>query len=139
MSTPDTAGYPVAATNPAPDRHQADYFRRLLSERCAELGMRIGDSYRLLTKCQNIGELGEVRRLRRVLRSDEAEQRTVMRLIERLDERFSTAPRVVADHQPPPTPQTIDSHRRRSPASSMKGPRRRAAEPPMTAALSHNG
>ena len=74
----------------AADRHQAEYFRRVLEERYIELCDRIAGHQRLLIKCQSRDEPSEVSRMRRTLRDVERERKTVRRLIDAIDARFFT-------------------------------------------------
>jgi hypothetical protein len=70
------------------DRRQAEYFRRVLHERDAELGNKIAAHQRQLIRYNNGAEASDASRMRRLLREEERERETVLRLIDALDARF---------------------------------------------------
>jgi hypothetical protein len=72
----------------APDRLQADYYRSLLNERCAEIDRRIAKYQTLLTRHQAGGNDDEIRRLRRMIRIEDHERQTLNRLLKALNRRF---------------------------------------------------
>lgn len=92
----------------AADRLQAEYFRRLLHERCLELGDKIAGHQKLLTRYQNRDEFPEASRMRRIIRDEEHERETVKRLIEELDSRFSLDGPISGTTRSAAAAQTID-------------------------------
>jgi hypothetical protein len=74
----------------AADRRQAEYFRRLLHEQYLQLCDQIAGHQRLVIKYQNRDEPSQASRMRRILRDEERERDTVLRLIDALDARFFT-------------------------------------------------
>jgi hypothetical protein len=92
----------------AADLQQAEYFRLLLTECCAEIDRRIGKYHDALARCQARGNTDDARRLRRTLRAEERERQSLERMLAALRQRFDSA-----------HPRACDSSPRRPPASAI--------------------
>jgi hypothetical protein len=86
----DPASAPDA---PTPDRRQADYYRLLLAERCAQTDRRIAEYRTMLSRDEARGYLDEVRRIRRLIRIEERERETLDRMLKALHRRFPRSAR----------------------------------------------
>lgn len=67
---------------------QAEHYRRVLLDQCAELADRLLGYAAVRAKYQRRGELAQVRRIDSVMRAAAREQATLQRLLGALDERF---------------------------------------------------
>ena len=67
----------IAGATTKADRRQADYFRELLQKQSSQLSDNIGSYYRRLTRHQVRNDFAEVRRMRRMIRAAEQEQRSL--------------------------------------------------------------
>lgn len=83
----DTVDHCVAAPATA-DHRQAEYFRRLLAESRQQIDQRIDKYQKATIIAEARGDVGQARGLRRMVRIEEQERRTVEELIDHLQRRF---------------------------------------------------
>lgn len=83
------AGQPAADA----DHLQADYFLRLLIPGCRRIERKIDQHHKAIAVAESRGALDDAHRIRRVLRIDEEERRTLNALIDGLQRRFPVSPR----------------------------------------------
>jgi len=88
----------AAAAEPA-ERTQAEYYRRLLAERRAEIDLAI---VKLHTALPRQDVVSDARALGRVVRDAERERKEIDRLIDALDRRFTPADLTPLGTQSPP-------------------------------------
>ncbi len=97
--TRSPAGTGKAAAAEAAERTQAEYYRRLLAERRAEIDLAI---VKLHTALPRQDVVSDARALGRVVRDAERERKEIDRLIEALDRRFTPADPTPLGTQSPP-------------------------------------
>src|SRR6202045_2166672 len=93
------AGTGKAAAAEAAERTQAEYYRRLLAERRAEIDLAI---VKLHTALPRQDVVSDARALGRVVRDAERERKEIDRLIDALDRRFTPADLTPLETQSPP-------------------------------------
>ena len=93
------AGTGKAAAAEAAERSQAEYYRRLLAERRAEIDLAI---VKLHTALPRQDVVSDARALGRVVRDAERERKEIDRLIDALDRRFTPADLTPLGTQSPP-------------------------------------
>jgi hypothetical protein len=97
--TRSPAGTGKAAAAEAAERTQAEYYRRLLAERRAEIDLAI---VKLHTALPRQDVVSDARALGRVVRDAERERKEIDRLIDALDRRFTPADLTPLGTQSPP-------------------------------------
>jgi hypothetical protein len=96
------AGTGKAAAAEAAERTQAEYYRRLLAERRAEIDLAIVKLHTALPRQQAQSAVSDARALGRVVRNAERERKEIDRLIDALDRRFTPADLTPLETQSPP-------------------------------------
>jgi hypothetical protein len=97
--TRSPAGTGKAAAAEAAERTQAEYYRRLLAERRAEIDLAI---VKLHTALPRQDVVSDARALGRVVRDAERERKEIDRMIDALDRRFTPADLTPLGTQSPP-------------------------------------
>ena len=97
--TRSPAGTGKAAAAEAAERTQAEYYRRLLAERRAEIDLAIVKLHTALPR-QDVAS--DARALGRVVRDAERERKEIDRMIDALDRRFTPADLTPLGTQSPP-------------------------------------
>ncbi|HZA08437.1 hypothetical protein [Mycobacterium sp.] len=83
----------------AADRQQAEYFRRVLRERCTDLDRRIEKYENAVARHLTRGNSTDARLLRRMMRTEQGERQTLERMLWRLHDRFVLPDEQLADLQ----------------------------------------
>ena len=96
------AGNGKAAAAEAAERTQAEYYRRLLAERRAEIDLAIVKLHTALSRHEAHSATSDARDLGRVFPDAERERKEIDRMIDALDRRFTPADLTPLRTQSPP-------------------------------------
>jgi hypothetical protein len=78
----------IEADADTPDRSQAAYYHRMLSEFCREIDQRVAGYHTILARYERAGNRDDIRRVRRMIRAEERQRLTLDSMIDKLQRRF---------------------------------------------------